>query len=113
MGSSEQAFHMLGDRTPYYKYLTGGVSIGTITAFGTIDPGGTFQYLYAPQVHYDLGGDPVGFVSNSSNKIGEFSCIYIRLSDFKFFPFVEATSTMNKLLKHTKVTPFALEHLTY
>ena len=112
MGSSEQAFHMLGDRTPYYKYLTGGVSIGTITAFGTIDPGGTFQYLYAPQVHYDLGGDPVGFVSNSSNKIGEFSCIYIRLSDFKFFPFVEATSTMNKLLKHTEVTPFASEHLS-
>jgi hypothetical protein len=74
-GSPKQAFQMLGDRTPYYKYLTGGVSAGTIAAFGTIDPGGTFQYLYAPQIHYDLGGDPVGFVGNSSNKIGEFSCM--------------------------------------
>jgi len=104
-GSPEQAFHMLGDPR--------GVSTGTITAFGTIDPGGTFQYLYAPQVHYDLGGDPVGFVGNSSNKIGEFSCVYIRLSDFKFFPFMEATSVMNNLLKHTNVTPLLPEHLTY
>ena len=38
-GSPNQAFHMLGDRAPYYKYLTGGVSAGTIAAFGTIDPG--------------------------------------------------------------------------
>ena len=109
-GSPEQAFHMLGYRKLYYKYLTGGVSAGTIAAFGTIDPGGTFQYLYAPQVHYDLGGDPVSFVGNSSNKIGEFSCVYIRLSNLKFFPFVEAPSAMNELLKHTEVTPFALEH---
>ena len=45
--------------------------------------------------------------------MGEFSCVYISLSDFKFFPFVEATSSMNELLKHTDVTPFASEHLTY
>ena len=45
--------------------------------------------------------------------MGEFSCVYISLSDFKFFPYVEATSTMNELLKHTDVTPFASEHLSY
>jgi hypothetical protein len=45
--------------------------------------------------------------------MGEFSCVYISLSDFKFFPFVEATSAMNALLKHTDVTPFAAKHLTY
>ena len=112
-GSPEQGFHMLENRDNYYKYLIGGVSARTITAFGTIAPGGTFQYLYAPQVHHDLGGNPVGFVGNSSNKMGEFSCVYISLSDFKFFPFVEATSAMNALLKHTDVTPFAAEHLTY
>jgi hypothetical protein len=112
-GSPEQAFHMLGNRDNYYKYLIGGVSAGTIPAFGTIAPGGTFQYLYAPQVSHDLGGNPVGFVGNSSNKIGEFSCVYISLSDFKYFPFLEATSAMNELLKHTDVTPFLSEHLTY
>jgi len=85
-GSPEQAFHMLENRDKYYKYLIGGVSAGTIAAFGTIASGGTFQYLYAPQVHHDLGGNPVGFVGNSSNKIGEFSCVYIGLSDFKYFP---------------------------
>ncbi len=112
-GSPEQAFHMQDIRDKYFKYLIGGISAGTIAAIGTIAPGGTFQYLYAPQVHHDLGGEPVGFVGNTSNKIGEFSCVYISLSVFKFFPFVEATSAMNVLLKHTKVTPLALEHLTY
>jgi hypothetical protein len=104
---------MLENRDKYYKYLIGGISAGTITVIGTIAPGGTFEYLYAPQVRHDLGGNPVGLVGNSSNKIGDFSCAYIRLSSFKFFPFVEATSVMNVLLKHTKVTPFSLKHLTY
>ena len=112
-GSPEQAFHMLENRDNYYKYLIGGVSAGTIVAFGTIAPGGTFQYLYAPQVHHDLGGNPVGFVGNSSNKMGEFSCVYISLSDFKYFPVVEAATSMNELLKHTEVTPLASAHLTY
>jgi len=55
----------------------------------------------------------VGFVGNLSNKIGEFSCVYIILRKFKFFPCVEATSTMNELLKHTEATPFTSEHLSY
>ncbi len=83
-GSPEQAFHMLENRDKYYKYLIGGISAGTIAAIGTITSGGTFQYLYAPQVYHDLGGNPVGFVGNSSNKMGEFSCVYISLSDFKY-----------------------------
>jgi hypothetical protein len=112
-GSPEQAFHMLENRNNYCKYLIGGVSAGTIAAFGTIAHGGTFQYLYAPQVHHDLGGNPVGFVGNSSNKMGEFSCVYISLSDFKYFPVVEAATSMNKLLKHTEVTPLVSAHLTY
>jgi hypothetical protein len=112
-GITQAGFPYVGRPHTILQYLTGGVSAGTIAAFGTIDPGGTLQYLYAPQVHHDLEGDPVGFVGNSSNKIDKFSCVYIRLSDFKFFPFVEAKSTMNELLKHTQVTPFASEHLTY
>ncbi len=112
-GSPEQAFHMLENRDKYYKYLIGGISAGIIAAIGTIASGGTFQYLYVPQVRHDLGGDPVGFVGNSSNKIGQFSCVYISLSDFKFFPFMEATSAMNVLLKHIEVPPFSSEHLTY
>jgi len=112
-GLPEQAFHMQDNRDKYFMYLIGGISAGTIAAIGTIAPGGSFQYLYAPQVRHDLGGEPVGFVGNSSNKIVEFSGVYISLSDFKFFPFVEATSIMNKLLKHNETTPFSQEHLSY
>jgi hypothetical protein len=57
-GSPEQAFHMLDNRDKYYKYLLGGISAGTIAALGTIAPGGSFQYLYAPQIYHDLGGKP-------------------------------------------------------
>ena len=112
-GSPEHAFHMLGDRTPYYNTSSEAsplVPLGLLT-LGVLYSTSTHPRL--PQVHHDLGGDPVGFVGISSNKIDKFSCVYIRLSDFKFFPFVEATSTMNELLKHTQVTPFASEHLTY
>ena len=106
-GSPEQAFHMLDDRDKYYKYLLGGISAGTIAALETIAPGGSFQYLYMPQIYHDLGGEPIGIVGTSSNKLGEFSCVYITLGDFKCFPFVEATASMSKLLKHTDVTqPF-------
>ncbi len=112
-GSPGQAFHMQENRDKYFKYLIGGISAGTIAAIGTIASGGTFQYLYAPQVYHDLRGEPVGFVGNASNKMGEFSCVYISLSDFEFFPFVEATSAMNEFLKHNETTPFSEEHLSY
>jgi hypothetical protein len=69
MGSPEQAFHMLDNRDKYYKYLLGGISAGTIAALGTIAPGSSFQYLYAPQIHHDLGGKPISIVGTLSNTI--------------------------------------------
>jgi hypothetical protein len=104
---------MLDNRDKYYKYLLGGISAGAITALGTIAPGGSFQYLYAPQIYHDLGGKPIGIVGTSTNMIGEFSCIYITLGDFKCFPFMEVAASMSELLKHTEVTPLSLEHLKF
>ncbi len=104
---------MLDNRDKYYKYLLGGISVGTIMALGTIAPGGSFQYLYAPQIYHDLGGEPIGIIGTSSNMIGKFSCVYITLGDFKCFPFVEAVASMSKLLKHTDVTPLLSEHLKF
>ncbi len=82
-------------------------------ALGTIAPGGSIQYLYAPQIHHNLGGKPIGIVGTLSNKIGKFSCIYITLGDFKCFPFVEAMASMSKLLKHTDITQLLSEHLKF
>jgi hypothetical protein len=113
MGSPEQAFHMLDNHDKYYKYLLGGISAGTITALGTIAHGGSFQYLYMPQIYHDLGGEPIGIVGTSSNKIGKFSCVYITLGNFKCFPFMEAMASMSELLKHTDVTELSMEHLKF
>ncbi len=104
---------MLDNHDKYYKYLLGVISAGTIAALGTIAPGGSFQYLYAPQIYRDLGGKPIGIIGTSSNMIGDFSCIYITLGDFKCFPFVEAVASMSELLKHTDVTLLSLEHLKF
>ncbi len=112
-GSPKQAFHMLDYRNKYYKYLLGGISDGTIAALGTIAPGGSFQYLYVPQIYHDLGGGPISIIGTLSNMIGKFSCVYITLGNFKCFPFVEAAASMSKLLKHTDVTPLLSEHLKF
>ena len=100
-------------RDKYYKYLLGGISAGTIAALGTIAPVGSFQYLCAPQIYHNLGGEPIGIVGTLSNMIGDFSCVYITLGDFKCFPFVEAAASMRKLLKHTDFTPLSSEHLKF
>jgi hypothetical protein len=112
-GSPEQAFNMQDSREKYLKNVLGGITPGSIVALGSIATGGSFQYLYAPQIHHDLGGQPIGIGSTSSNKMGEFSCVYMNLSNFKLFPFVEPTASMSRLLKHTEVTQLSTNHLNH
>ena len=58
----------------FLVYLTGGIRAKTIAAIGTINPGSLcIQYLFTPQIHYDLSGSPIAFIGNSSNKKGKFS----------------------------------------
>ena len=108
MGGPDQAYNMQDTRDKYRQYILGRIAAGTIAALGTDAPSGTSQYLYAPQIYHNLGGKPIGIVGTMSNKIGKFSCVHVKLSDFMLFPFVEAAVSMNVLLKHTDVTPFLL-----
>ena len=49
----------------FLVYLTGGIRAKTIAAIGTINPGSLcIQYLFAPQIHYDLSGTPIAFIGN-------------------------------------------------
>jgi hypothetical protein len=88
-GSPVKAFNMQDSREKYLTYVLGGITAGSIAALGSITTGGSFQYLYAPQIHHDLRGQPINIVGTSSNKMGEFSCVNMNLSNFKLFPFVE------------------------
>ncbi len=45
--------------------------------------------------------------------MGEFSCVYIKLTDLKYFPYIESTTTMDARLKHTEVTPLDPEHMKF
>ena len=101
-GAPNQAYQMQDIRDKYIQYILGGITAVTIAALGTIASSGTFQYLYAPQIHHDLGGKPISIVNTLSHKIGKISCVHVKLSNFMLFPLV----SMNVLLKHTNVTPF-------
>ena len=55
-GSNNQAF---GKGKDVLSYVIGGIKSKTIAAIGTIASGSSFvQYLYAPKIHHDLGGEP-------------------------------------------------------
>jgi hypothetical protein len=74
------------DSDNFLDRLIGGIKGTTIAAIGTINPGSLcIQYLYIPQIHYNLSGQPIAFIGNSSNKEGEFSLIKIKLHPFIFF----------------------------
>ena len=82
-GSNDQAF---GKGEYVLAYVIGGIKAKTIAAIGTCALGPSIvQYLYAPKIHHDLGGEPKLIVGNTSNKLGEFSCVYIPLASLKLF----------------------------
>jgi hypothetical protein len=113
-GSPDQAFNMNSTRKGYYDYILGGITAGTIATIGTLShESNNFIYLFAPQIHHDHGGKPLGIVGNASNKMGRFSCVYIKLTGLKYFPYIESMTTMDTRLKHTEVTPLDPEHLKF
>ena len=112
-GSTKQAFHMQDNFNKYLQYVLGGIAAGTIAALGSIASSGTFQYLYASQIHHDLGGKPIGIAGTLSNKIGKFSCVHVKLSNLMLFPFVKAAESMNALLKHTNIIHLFAKHLEH
>ena len=86
-GTADQAYNLTPSK--YFDHLIGGISAGTIAALGTLAPGSTtLAYLYAPRIHTDLSGTFIGFVANSSNKIGEFSCTFASKEAFGIFPII-------------------------
>jgi hypothetical protein len=47
----------------FLDYLMGGIRAKTIAAIGAINPGSLcIQYLFAPQIHYNLSSTPVAFI---------------------------------------------------
>ncbi len=76
--------------------MIGGIIANTISAIGTINPGSLcIQYLYAPQIHFDLAGEPIAFIGNLSDKMGEFSLIKIDVTSIRLFPYIKDNATMD------------------
>jgi hypothetical protein len=81
--------------------LIGGIKANTISAIGTINPGSLCtQYLYAPQIHFNLTGNPIAFIGNSSNKKGKFRLIKIDVASICLFPYIKDKTTMDANLTH-------------
>jgi hypothetical protein len=65
----------------FLNLLIGGIKANTISAIGTINPGFLCtQFLYAPQIHFNLASKPIAFIGKSSNKMVKFSLIKINIT---------------------------------
>jgi hypothetical protein len=81
--------------------LTGGIKANTISTIGTINPESSCtQYLYAPQIHFNLAGNPIAFIGNLSNKMGKFSLIKMDVPSICLFPYIKDKATMDDSLNH-------------
>jgi hypothetical protein len=95
-GSPAQVYNLTP--TKYFDHLTGGITVGMIAAIGTLVPGSsTLTHFYAPRIHTDLSGAFIGFVRNSSNRIGEFSCVFVSRDFFGIVGGYDAASTITPL----------------
>ncbi len=89
--------------------LIGGIKANTISAIGTINPGFLCtQFLYAPQIHFNLAGKPIVFIGNLSNKMGELSLIKIDVISIRLFPYIKDKATTDDSLNHGDGLPIEL-----
>jgi hypothetical protein len=96
-GAPDQVFKF----NNFLDCLIGGIKAYTISAIGTINPGSLCtQYLYAPQIHFNLAGKPIAFIGNPPNRMGEFSLIKINVTSICLFPYIKDKVTMDVSLKH-------------
>jgi hypothetical protein len=81
--------------------LIGGIKANNISTIRTINLGSLCtQFLYAPQIHFNLAGKPIAFIGNLSNKMGEFSLIKIKVTSIQLFPYIKDKATMDASLNH-------------
>jgi hypothetical protein len=85
----------------FLEHLIGGIKANTISAIRAVNPGSLCtQYLYAPQIHFNLAGKPVAFIGNLSNKMGKFSVIKINITSICLFPCIKDKATTDVSLNH-------------
>ncbi len=111
-GDVDQAYHRRFE--DYFDYLLSGIGAGTIAAIGAIAPGSTSPtYIYAPQIHTNLRRRIKGFIGNTLNKLGKFSCVHIDSSAFSLLPVIASKSNMdNSIPAQTGVIPLNSKSLT-
>jgi hypothetical protein len=96
-GAPDQVFKF----NNFLDCLIGGIKANTISTIGSINPGSLCtQYLYAPQIHFNLVGKPIAFIGNSSNIMGKFSLIKIDITSIHLFPYIKDKATMDNSLNH-------------
>jgi hypothetical protein len=96
-GASNQVFKF----DNFLDRLIRGIKANTKSTIGTINPGSLCnQFLYAPQIHFNLAGNPIAFIENSFKKMGKYSLIKIDVTSIHLFPYIEDKATMNANLNH-------------
>ncbi len=98
LGLNDQAY---GKGKEVTAYVIGGIKAKKIATIGNVSPGSSIvQYLHAPRIHHDLGGEPKLIVGNASNKLGEFSCVYIPFAAIRLFACIADERKLDTLLTY-------------
>ena len=65
-------------------------------------------------IHFNLACEPIAFIGNSSNKMGEFSLslIKINVTSIRLFPYIKDKATMDDSLNHGDDLPAELSSET-
>jgi hypothetical protein len=101
-GARDQVFRF----NNFLDCLIGGIKANTISAIGTINRGSlSTQFLYASQIHFNLADNPIAFIGNLSNKMGEFSLIKNDVTSTCLFPYIKDKATMDANLNHRDDMP--------
>ncbi len=103
-GKPDQVFHFEN----VMDHLIRGIRAGTIAALSTVVPGSlSLQYLYAPQLHYNLSGKLIAVIGNCLNKPGKFTMIKIDVASIRAFPLFKDKTIIDAALSHGKDIPLA------
>ena len=96
-GSCEDAF---GLGTDLQTTIINSIRANTLSAIGIVAFGSLeTQFIFNPQVHTKPNGTPIAILGNASNKMGEFTLVYLSLASICLFPCV-IQKEVNYILPH-------------
>src|SRR5210317_1723584 len=91
---------------PVYDTLLKRIDNGVVAAVCFVNQNAELQYIFCPQVYYDIDGEPAKIVGNVSNNKGSYALVEIDLrASLTYFHSVYLANSAQDQLKGPKTLP--------